>query len=170
MEFPKRKIVRLQDYDYSMNGAYFVTICTYERQNLFGEIVCDVGANPCVRPKKSSEMIEQFLLKLQDKFQDVIINSYVVMPDHMHFILCKVSETGEHMGSPLQQILQWFKTQTTNEYIKGVKSGLYSPFNKHIWQRSYYEHIIRNKQDFEEIQKYIYENPYKLDVKHYFDY
>ena len=80
------------------------------------------------------------------------------MPDHLHFVLIK---TGAHIGAPLQQIIKWFKTQTTNEYIKGVKNGLYEPFDKHLWQRGYYEHIIRNQQDLGEIRHYIENNPAK---------
>ncbi len=69
------------------------------------------------------------------------------------------------MCAPLQQIIKWFKTQTTNEYIKGVKFGLYAPFNKHLWQRGYYEHIIRNQQDLDEIRHYIESNPSKWVCK-----
>jgi REP element-mobilizing transposase RayT len=57
--------------------------------------------------------------------------------------------------------VDWFKTQTTNEYIKGVKSGLYEPFEKHLWQPGYYEHIIRNQKDLDEIRQYIKNNPVK---------
>lgn len=81
---------------------------------------------------------------------------------------------GEHIGSPLQydpptssqnsslpKIIQWFKTMTTNEYIRDVKSGKFSPFEKRVWQRNYHEHIIRNEQLFEKIQNYIIHNPQK---------
>ena len=105
--FPKRKNLRLENYDYSQNGGYFVTICTDNRSRIFGEI------------------------------------------------------SGNTVGSPLQQIVDWFKTRTTNEYIKGVKSGLYEPFEKHLWQRGYYEHIIRNQKYLDEIRQYIKNNPAK---------
>lgn len=157
MELPKRKRIRLEGYDYSSCGAYFVTICTQNREMLFGDIV---GANLRVRPNAPDKMIEKWLLELENKYQNVSIDKHVIMPDHIHFIL---QQTGEHAGSPLPEIIKWFKAQTTNEYIKGVKIGLYPPFDKHIWQRNYYEHIIRNQDDYNEIWQYIDENPFKWE-------
>jgi len=79
------------------------------------------------------------------------------------------STQGEHMGSPLQkqkqqlnpilgQIIQWFKTMTTNYYIQGVKTKNWPRFNKRLWQRNYYEHIIRNEQSLNKIRQYIRTN------------
>jgi REP element-mobilizing transposase RayT len=74
---------------------------------------------------------------------------------------------GEHMGSPQQmpisisRAIQWFKTMTTNEYIRNVKNFDWPPFNKRLWQRNYYEHIVRNEHDYNRIKKYIIENPLK---------
>ena len=65
-------------------------------------------------------------------------------------------------------MVKWFKTQTTNEYIKIVKNGLCSSFDKHVWQRNYYEHIIRDECELNEIRKYIRENPAKWELDRYF--
>lgn len=155
----KRKKLRLEHFDYSSCGGYFVTICTHERSPVFGEITGSaVGAALCGRPNNPHKIIEKWLFEIENKFFGTTIDFYVIMPDHIHFIVIK---TGGHTGPPLQQIIDWFKTQTTNEYIKGVKSGLYEPFNKHFWQRGYYEHIIRNQQDLDEIRHYIENNPAK---------
>jgi REP element-mobilizing transposase RayT len=67
---------------------------------------------------------------------------------------------------PPDKIIHWFKTMTTNEYIQGVKNGSYPSFDKHIWQRNYYEHIIRNEQDYQEIWDYIDTNPMNRDEEH----
>ncbi len=112
---PERKQTRLKDYDYSQNGYYFITICTHNRQNLFGEIV---GATLCGRPNNPDKMIEKWLLELENKFDGVKICEYIIMPNHLHFI---ISKTGDHAGSPLRDIVGWFKTMTTNEYIENVK-------------------------------------------------
>ncbi len=167
MDEPNRKQIRLKKYDYSSAGAYFVTVCTEGRAHLFGEIEKrDVGAHLCVRPNRPDLLIVKWLFEMQNKYSGVTIDSYTVMPDHVHFILVI---TGEHTGSPLPEIVQWFKTQSTNEYIRGVKSGLYPPFIKRLWQRSYYEHIIRNRDDLAKTRKYIEENPlrwyYKNNIK-----
>ncbi len=151
-DFPKRKNLRLKDFDYSSNGCYFVTICTHNRQKLFGEIV---GATLCGRPV---QMIEKWLFEVEQKFADVKICEYVIMPDHIHFIL---SKTGDHAGSPLRDIIGWFKTMTTNEYIQKVKTGEYSPFCQRVWQRGYYEHIIRDENDYFAKAEYIQNNIYK---------
>lgn len=70
---------------------------------------------------------------------------------------------GEHVGSPLHLVVQWFKTMTTNEYIRGVKTLGWQPFNRKLWQRNYYEHIIRNEQSYQTISDYIINNPKKWD-------
>ena len=64
--------------------------------------------------------------------------------------------------------MKWFKTQTTNAYIRAIKSGLYPPFDGHIWQRNYYEHIIRSEQGLAEIRKYIQYNPGKWQEDKYY--
>jgi REP element-mobilizing transposase RayT len=69
--------------------------------------------------------------------------------------------SGEHVGSPLHRVVQWFKTMTTNEYIRGVKKSGWQPFNGKLWQRNYYEHIIRNEQSCQTISEYIINNPIK---------
>lgn len=88
------------------------------------------------------------------------------MPNHIHLILVINHESnevvnptsGEHVGSPLHEMIKWFKTQTTNEYIRCVKNNLFPVFNKHIWQRNYYEHIIRTHDSYLEIYEYIHNN------------
>ena len=77
-------------------------------------------------------------------------------------------EPGEHIGSPLHAMIQWFKTMTTNEYIRGVKNVGWPRFNKKLWQRNYYEHIIRDKKSYHQISEYIKTNPLKWhDDKYY---
>ena len=157
-EFPKRKNIRLKNFDYSQNGYYFVTICAHKRQNLFGKIV---GATLHGRPAK---MIEKWLLETQNKFADVKITDYVIMPDHIHFIVSKMCDgktTDDHTGSSLRDIVDWFKTMTTNEYIRKVKQNEYPPFFEKIWQRGYYEHIIRDAKDYLTKANYIKNNVYK---------
>ena len=117
-----------------------------------------VGATLCGRPNNPDKMVEKWLLETENKFDGVKIYMYVIMPDHIHFIIVK---TGAPAGAPLQNIMNWFKTMTTNEYIQNVKKGLYPPFKKSIWQRGYYEHIIRSENDMSEVCNYIKTNPQK---------
>ena len=168
-ELPKRKQLRLDCYDYTSNGAYFITICTHNRAELFLNTKRnDVGATLCGRPNNPDKMIEKRLLEIENKFLETKIDYYCIMPNHIHFILFFESKTGDHIGSPLQDVISWFKTMVTNEYIKGVKKGLYIPFNTKLWQRGYYEHIIRNERDLFEIRKYIENNPIKWETDEYY--
>jgi REP element-mobilizing transposase RayT len=150
----------LKDYDYSQNNAYYITLCTYKKTRLFGDIV---GAAPCGRPNGADKIIEKWLLKIEEKFIGAKIDKYVIMPAPLHFILIL---SGDHAGSPLHKMIDWFKTVTTNEYIQGVKNGVYLAFDTHIWQRNYYEHIIHNEHDYQEIWNYIDTNPVNWDEEH----
>ena len=158
MENPLRKQIRLKEYDYLQSGAYYVTLCTYKKQKLFGDIV---GATLCGRPNRPDLLIEKWLYETERKFTNTKLDYFAIMPNHVHLILFL---TSDHAGSPLPEIMDWFKTMTTNEYIKGVKTGIYKPFEKHLWQRSYFDHIIRNDKDLYNTRKYIEENPLKWEL------
>ncbi len=167
-----RRSIRLKGYDYASEGAYFVTIVTQGRECLFGEI-----HNGEMILNESGQMIVRWWNELPNKFPDVILGTFVVMPNHFHCIIiieknvgadlhvCP-EQTGEHAGSPRQrsnaplpQIIQWFKTMTTNEYIRGVKQLGWHPFIGKLWQRNYYEHIIRDERGLQQITDYILANP-----------
>ena len=166
-----RKSIRLKGYDYSKAGRYFITVCTQNRLHYFGEIV---GATLRGRPNNPDAMIETWLLELEHKFNDVKIGPYVIMPNHIHVIIEKENagsvadqnrggQWGDHAGSPLRNVIGWFKTMTTNEYMRKVREGLYEPFEKRLWQRNYYEHIIRDEQDYQTIAEYIEQNPMRWE-------
>ena len=121
----KRKQLRLPHYDYRQNGAYYVTICTYNRVDLFGS-VSYVGAHPCVRLNTAGLMVKDKLLALEEKFYGVKIDYHCIMPNHLHFVIRK---EGAHMGAPLHEIIKWYKTQTTNQYIRMVKESVLPPFD-----------------------------------------
>ena len=158
-----RHSIRLRNYDYSSEGYYFVTICTQDRAKLFGEVV---GAALCGRPDEVSQMIIKWLKETENKFPGIYVDKFTVMPNHIHFI---VFIPGGHTGPPLYEIVGWFKTMTTNEYIAGVKSGLYPPFDRRVWQRNYYEHIIQNKEEYRKTGQYIDENPLRWTEDTYYE-
>ncbi len=161
-EIHHRRSIRLKNYDYSQEGYYFITVCTKDRQNYF--------LDKCV-----IEMIEKWWYILPDKFLNVEIDKFVVMPNHIHGIInivtvganqgvCPNVKQGEHAGLPLQKIIQWYKTMTTNEYIRNVKNLKWRPFDGKLWQRNYYEHIIRNRSELNRIRLYILNNPIKWKI------
>ena len=83
------------------------------------------------------------------------------MPDHVHLVL-----QGAGSETDLRRMMQWFKTQTTNAYIRKVREGVFPPFEGHLWQRSYYEHIIRNEEDLRGTCEYVQNNPLRWILKH----
>lgn len=175
-DFPNRQSIRLRGYDYSQNGLYFVTICVQHMAQILGEIV---GADPCVRPmmvlNNVGKMMKYWWDKIPDKFDGVDMNVSQIMPNHLHGIIniygrkCtgRTNPDGRTHGCAptsstppmLGTIIQWFKTMTTNEYMRHVKTDHWEPFSKRIWQRNYYERIIRNESEYDKICYYIIHNP-----------
>ncbi len=102
-------------------------------------------------------MIDYWWQELASKYQYIELDAYVIMPDHLHGIITIVDDTIAKVS--ISEMIQWFKTMTTNKYIQGVKSGIYIHFDKKIWQRNFYEHIIRDEADLNRIRDYIINNP-----------
>ena len=131
-----RQSLRLRYYDYSLEGAYFITICTQHRANLFGAVEHGISML-----NQAGVMIEKHWNELESKFPQVELGTKVVMPNHFHGIL-RIHATRDQNRVCLSEIVQWFKTMTTNAYIRGVKLSGWKPFDGKIWQRSYHDHII----------------------------
>lgn len=162
-ELPQRKATRLQGFDYSQNGAYFVTICTKDRKNLFWESHANtqivtwnsVGAN-CVRPQNLplssvGKIVAHQLEKWHSTYDDVYLYAYVIMPNHLHIIINILPrKNGRPQDAP-----------TLSRMIKQFKGSVSKTVGETIWQRSFYDHVIRGKEDFEKIQEYVCGNPYK---------
>ena len=161
-----RRSMRLEGYDYSQEGWYFITICTQDRRCMFGEMVgCRVQLND------AGLMIESWWMIMTGKFPVVQTDEYVVMPNHFHGIVnvgaapCGRPITHKGSGQPhrvaptLADIVHWFKTMTTNQYIRAVKRGEWPPFRKKLWQRNYYEHVIRDEEELNHFRQYIGDNP-----------
>lgn len=154
-----RHSIRLKKYDYSQAGAYFVTIDIQNRERLFGDI-----ANGAMVLNDAGKMIADQWNALRERFPSVDLDTYQIMPDHFHGIIIIVGATlvvALDGGKPptLGNIIGAFKSITTHEYIKGVKNQYWQKFSKRLWQRNYYEHVIRDENDLNRIRKYIQLNP-----------
>ena len=146
--------MRYNGYDYSKSGLYFITICTQNHVSLFGEI-----ENDKMILNDAGNMIQKWYYELENKFKSVKCYDMVVMPNHFHSIIENKGMEKEDTDSSLIEIAQWFKTMTTNEYIRGVKQLGWPRFDGKLWQRSYWDHIIRNQKTYESISEYIFYNP-----------
>ena len=156
--FPKRKRNRLKDYDYSSNGAYFITICTKDRKNIFwdkeqpdfvGEDI--ILPSDSVRLSPYGKIAEEAIKNIPKYYSHIELLQYVVMPNHVHMILLIPYDNGRMISSPTSILTV---VGQMKRYVS-KKSGIA------IWQRSFHDHVIRDKNDYEKISRYIYENPIK---------
>ncbi|MDR0819724.1 MAG: hypothetical protein LBN43_09170 [Oscillospiraceae bacterium] len=161
-----RRSIRLKGYDYAQNGAYFVTICTQGRQCVFGEVV-----NGEVRLSYTGVASLQCWNSIPEHFPNVKLDEFVIMPNHIHGIIvvdnadyrrgtaCRAStdkgrtrtDAGEQFSRPVKGSLPTI--------VRSYKSAVSKQLGKSIWQRNYYEHIIRNDEDYLRICEYIQFNP-----------
>jgi putative transposase len=147
-----RRSLRLRGYDYAKGGAYFVTICTQDRACLFGEV--SAGS---IRLNQSGRQIAMLWESLASRFSGVEIDLFVVMPNHQHGIL--VLPDVEAMATRLGDVAGAFKSMTTVDYIRGVKAKGWPKFRWKLWQRNYYEHVVRDETELNRIRQYIDDNP-----------
>jgi len=176
----RRRSLRLKSYDYAMAGAYFVTICTQDRSCLFGDVVA--GAM-CLN--KAGQMVTALWDGIAARFPGVEIDQFVVMPNHLHGIVVlpdvgatasgattrrattRVAPTDSAIvGAPLVgaparlgDVVGAFKSMATVGYISGVKAEGWPEFRGRLWQRNYYEHVIRDETALDRIRSYIEDNP-----------
>ena len=160
MVLPVRKQNRLTEYDYSTPNAYFITICTKNRKNLFWT---DVGAiNDCldeVPLTKLGMMVQQSIEGIPEHYSTVSVNHSVIMPNHIHLLLqINTDADGRSMIAPT--------ISTVVRLMKGAVSK-YAGFP--VWQKGFYDHVIRNDADYQEIWNYIERNPSKwIEDKFFF--
>ena len=150
MTLPTRKASRLKDYNYSEAGAYFITICTKDRKNLFGTAVGASIARPQPIPLSPYGTIADTAIQnIHVHYPAVQVDNYVIMPNHIHLLLrITNSESGRPMVAPtISTVIQQFKGVVTKQ--------LGFP----VWQKLFYDHIIRNQCDYREIWNYIDNNP-----------
>ena len=154
-EIHHRRTIRLKGYDYSQQGYYFVTICTQNYENLFGDVI-----DGKMILNDSGLMVEKLWEELPLFYSDIVCDKFVIMPNHIHGIIL-IKETTR---LSLSDIVQRVKSLTTKKYIDNVKQKNWNPFNKRLWQRNYYEHIIRDKNELHNIRNYIVNNPLKWEL------
>lgn len=147
----RRKQNRLKGYNYGQAGLYFATICTHQKEPLFGCIVVGDGfAVPNeVRLNHCGSTIEKYIDEITIKYPSIAVMQSVIMPNHIHLLL-ELRQEGTANPSPtLGAIIGWFKHQTTKTV------------DRTIWQRSYYDHVVRDEYDYYRIAHYIQTNPQK---------
>ena len=165
MELPKRKPVRLPDYDYSSPGAYFITICTRDRRCILSNITvgADALGGPCLQLTDTGKVVEEYILST-DRMSGICVDNYVVMPNHIHMILWIESENAAPDNGPPRA-----SAPTVSDAVGALKRLVNRRLGQSIWQRSFHEHVIRNELDYLEIWKYIEANPAKWAEDRYYE-
>lgn len=151
MELLRRKANRIPEYDYSTNGAYFVTVCTQDRKKILSRIVGD--GFPV--PMPYGTIAENVIKNIPAKYPTVTVDKYVIMPDHIHILLRIDCGTG-NPSPTLGNVIGWYKYEVTKQCNLSANTA-----GARLFQRSYYDHVIRNQQDYDEIWQYIEHNPRK---------
>ena len=185
-ETPKRKTTRLQGYDYSTPGAYFLTLCTENRQCILSRIVgtgvLDGPPNPITAPVGTGvldgppvpvppsilggpqihllpygKIADKYIRQLHNFYDNISVESYVIMPNHIHILLF-VKEDG-----PSRTPVPTTQNSTVSRFISTFKRFCNKESNRNIWQSRSYDHVIRDQEDFDKHLKYIQENPAKWE-------
>lgn len=163
-----RRSIRLKGHDYSQSGAYFVTICCQNRKCLFGEIIDrEMVLN------EGGDIASLCWREIPNHFPHVGLDEFIIMPNHLHGILMVNNSVGANNYSPLQiPVTMTVQTprrasgtsRTIGSIIRGFKIGVTKWFRQktgmhNVWQRNYYEHIIRDEKELNHVRKYILDNP-----------
>ncbi|MBN1595135.1 transposase [candidate division FCPU426 bacterium] len=186
----QRRSIRLKGYDYSKAGAYVVTICTQNRECLFGNI--EEGE---MRLNDAGQMVQKVWDEIPVYYGSINIDEFVIMPNHIHGIIkidgadphknivgagpcaCPIESKKTREGQPqgvaptdlsLPDVVHRFKTMTTKKYTDGVKQHDWPSFSGRLWQRNYWEHIIRDEPELNRVREYITNNPGKWELDNLF--
>lgn len=160
-----RRSIRFLGYDYSQAGAYFVTLCTQKRECLFGEII-----EGKMQLNNAGNMVQTIWNEIPIYYSGIDIDEFIIMPNHIHGIIVIVG-VGPRAYPDLEQpqgvaptlslsdIMHRFKTLSTKRYIDGVHQYSWPLFAGKLWQRNYWERIVRNELELNNMREYIYNNP-----------
>ncbi len=172
MQYPfsqrNRRSIRLKNFDYTQAGAYFITICTNHKECLFGEII-----EGSMQLNSAGVTIRDLWQAQALQFPSIVMDAFVVMPNHIHGIISTVGASlaaaQPALVAPakvpsITDIVGAFKSRSTLAYIHGVNNDNWRGFDRRLWQRNYYEHIIRNDVSLTGIREYILNNPRQWEL------
>jgi putative transposase len=146
-DYHHRQSIRLNGYDYSTSGAYFITICTHDREHLFGDIV-----NEIMELNTFGDLARSHLHQLSQHHSNIIMDESIVMPNHLHGII--ILESSMDSTKSIPEIIRGFKTFSAKQ-INKIRDLRGVP----VWQKNYYDRIIRNELELDFVRQYIINNP-----------
>ena len=165
---PRRKTTRWQEGDYNAEGLFFLTLCTLNKQCILSEIVgtgvldgppSENFENAKVKLFPCGKIAEKYIKRMNEFYEDISVEEYVIMPNHIHLLLYVKNERNGPSRTPVPTI----QNSTVSRFVSTFKRFCNKEYGKNIWQYRSYDHIIRNYKDYEEHQKYIKENPVRWE-------
>lgn len=160
----RRRSIRLPGYDYSRTGCYFITICSFDREIIFGKIVDGQTVL-----SEIGNIAAKYLEEIPNHFDNVFVDEYVVMPNHIHVIITILNDVGVQYIEPQRNEYQKIIPKSIGSIIRSYKASVTrwckeNGFINFKWQRNYFEHIIRNDEDYIRIREYIRNNPLQWEL------
>ncbi len=158
-ELPQRKRLRLKNFDYSTPGAYFVTVCTHNRKCMLSRVVGAIHESPEIQLTEYGKIVDRLINTIPQQSL-ATIDRYVIMPNHIHLVIM-ITDSDELRAIRESPLRGRSIISKTIGYIKmNASKEIHNRYgNEMVWQRGFHDHIIRNRNDYEKISKYIYENP-----------
>jgi len=163
---PKRKPMRAPGFDYRDPGPYYVTICTEYRIHRFGAVV-----DGRMHLNDPGIMVQAAWQSIPRVFPGVTLDAHVLMLNHVHGVVTLAGPIDGTLDgeASISDVLQWFKAETTNRYIRGVKRLGWPTFEGKLWQRGFWDEIVRSDVRMEEIRQYIDGNPGEWETDAYYE-
>ncbi len=157
MELPKRKPNRLKNYDYNTPGAYFMTICTKNRNEILSKIIVGTGVpdGPQNILSPYGKIADEQIRTMNDFYDNISVDKYVIMPNHIHLLIRVFDMPDGPSGRPVPT------NSIISRFVGTFKRFCNKRYKENIWQSRSYDHIIRGEQDYKEIWEYIDNNPLK---------
>ncbi len=150
---PARRDTRLPGWDYRSTGPYAITIVSQHREWFFGGVT-----NGNLDHSTAGEMVKTVWSEMVVEYPRVSLDAFVLMPNHLHAIVY-LSQDGPAGNPTLSDVVQRFKSITTARYSTGVREYGWQPYDRKLWQRNYYDHIVKDRADLERCRRYIVANP-----------
>lgn len=156
----RRKQNRYPGYDYSNPGEYYVTLCTENRLPLFGEVI-----NSEVALNEIGDMIVEEWNSLPERFPGVELDAMIVMPDHLHGVIVLGADPAVPRLPKLSDVIRYFKGRSTHRYLANIRAKNWPALERRLWQQRFYDRIVRNAADQDQIRDYIEGNPARWEER-----
>ena len=156
-----RRSIRLPYYDYSQSGAYFITICVQNHTCLFGKIITTTNSAE-LELNEQGKMVQNIWHEMPLYNPGIVLDQCILMPNHLHGIII-IDASSQNSDLSLSGIVRTFKAISTKRYAEGVTKYAWPRFPGRLWQRNYWERVIRNEKELHAVREYIHYNPAKWE-------